>query len=439
MVTDTQSRHPAGGLLMAIALVFSAPALADPSAPGTADASTARAKPVTLREALELFDRNNHELLEARRAVDAARADVLTARQYPNPTLSLNTTAINPSSARVHGGFWDQSYDTVARLDQPLERGGKRTLRVRAAKALLAASRDDLQDTLRQLRTQAQAAYYDMLLAQERERINADNIGLYGKTLEAAGLRLKAGDISSVDLTRIRVEALKAENDARQAQADREKAQHALAYLIGAETEAPRLRAIDPWPAPQPVPPGVQADAILSQRPDVQAAEARLAAARETRDYARALRTRDVTVGVQYEHYPPDGLNTYGVGFSVPLLLGYAYEGEIARAESQLLAGEEAVDKTRAQARTEIANLRADLDAAATRVRRYQDELLPDSEKAAQAAEFAYRHGARGVMDLIDARRTLRGVQLDAAGARADYAKALAAWNNAVTPYLPNR
>jgi cobalt-zinc-cadmium efflux system outer membrane protein len=31
-------------------------------------------------------------------------------------------------------------------------------------------------------------------------------------------------------------------------------------------------------------------------------------------------------------------------------------------------------------------------------------------------------------MDLLDARRTLRAIQLDAAAAQADYAKALAAW-----------
>lgn len=437
MLKDTQSKVTAGYLLMAIVAALSAPALAGPTTPGTTGATPADTRRLTMRDALELFDRNNRELLEARRAVDTARADVFTARQYPNPTLSLNTTNINPSATRTDGGFWDQRYDTVVRIDQPIERGNKRTLRVRAAKAMLAASHADQQDALRQLRTQTQAAYYDLLLAQERERIAAENIALYGKTLEAAELRLKAGDISSVDVTRIRVEALKAENDARQAQADREKAQHTLAYSIGAELDASRLRAIDPWPAPQTVPTSEQLDAVLARRPDVQAAEARRVAAGESRDYAHALRTRDVTVGVQYEHEPPDNLNTYGVGFSMPLMLGYAYEGEIRRAETQLLASEEAVEKTRALARTEIANLRADLDAAATRMHRFENELLPDSEKAAQAAEFAYRHGARGVMDLIDARRTLRAVQLDAAGAHADYAKALAAWNNAVTQYLP--
>jgi cobalt-zinc-cadmium efflux system outer membrane protein len=54
--------------------------------------------------------------------------------------------------------------------------------------------------------------------------------------------------------------------------------------------------------------------------------------------------------------------------------------------------------------------------------------LLAEAKKSSDSAEFAYKNGAIGVMDLLDARRTLRAIQLDAAAAQADYAKALAAW-----------
>lgn len=54
--------------------------------------------------------------------------------------------------------------------------------------------------------------------------------------------------------------------------------------------------------------------------------------------------------------------------------------------------------------------------------------MLADAERVAKAAEFAYTRGALGLMDLLDARRTWRQVQLEAAQARADYAKARAAW-----------
>ena len=55
-------------------------------------------------------------------------------------------------------------------------------------------------------------------------------------------------------------------------------------------------------------------------------------------------------------------------------------------------------------------------------------ESAETDEKVAKAAEFAYTKGAMGLMDLLDARRTLRQVQIEAATACAEYAKALSAW-----------
>ncbi|HVQ61364.1 MAG TPA: TolC family protein, partial [Burkholderiales bacterium] len=82
----------------------------------------------------------------------------------------------------------------------------------------------------------------------------------------------------------------------------------------------------------------------------------------------------------------------------------------------------------RAQARTEIARAFSDLQSAAERLQRYDESLLVEAKRSADSAEFAYKNGAIGVMDLLDARRTLRAIQIDAASARNDHSKALSAW-----------
>ena len=61
-------------------------------------------------------------------------------------------------------------------------------------------------------------------------------------------------------------------------------------------------------------------------------------------------------------------------------------------------------------------------------VRRNRDELLVAAEKAANAAEYAYRNGAVGVMDVLDARRTLRATRFDALAAQAEFSKAYSVW-----------
>ena len=53
---------------------------------------------------------------------------------------------------------------------------------------------------------------------------------------------------------------------------------------------------------------------------------------------------------------------------------------------------------------------------------------MPRSRAVSERAELAYRKGALPLTDLLDARRTLRAVLLDALAARADLAKASGAW-----------
>lgn len=276
------------------------------------------------------------------------------------------------------------------------------------------------------------ASYYDLLFAQSRARIAEDSAQLFRRTVSAVELRLKAGDLAASEVARIRVDALRAENEARTARAEVQKAQAALGYLIGMEPEARQIVADDAWP-PISEPAAPDLDEILSRRADVRAASARLRAAEKRRDLAKSQRTRDLTVGVQYESFPNDiKNNTLGFTVAVPLFTNYYFEGEIGRAEVEYTAALENVERVRAVALGDIQRARADLDAAADRTRRYEEALLKDAERAAKGAEFAYEKGAAGVLELLDARRTLFGSRVEAVAARADYARALAIWRAAI-------
>src|SRR5882672_12638583 len=391
---------------------------------------------LTLPQAEELLQTRNRELQAARRAVEAAGAGTLSAGARPNPTLSLGVTAFNPAQGVGPGSLRDKFVDSSVRVDQVIERGDRRELRLANAKSLESASTEDLSEAQRQQRLALRYAYYDLLFTQDKVDIARDTIALFEGSVRAAELRLKAGDIAMADVARLRVDALRAQNDARAVEADQRRAQLALAYMIGAEGRAIGIRAVDPWPSLYAGRPGGGVDELIEGRPDVRAARIRLEAAQNGRDLARSLRTRDVTVGAQYDHYPTGTApantfgtgNSYGVFVSVPLFAGYYYEGEIRRSEVDYSAAMEGLDKVRAQARTEIARAFSDLQAAAERLQRYDESLLVEAKRAADSAEFAYKNGAIGVMDLLDARRTLRAIQIDAASARNDHSKALAAW-----------
>jgi cobalt-zinc-cadmium efflux system outer membrane protein len=388
---------------------------------------------LTLQGAENMLGSKNREISLARRALDQASADVKVAGQPPNPQFTWSTTSINPRLGVGSGNLRSKTVDSVARIDQVIERGNKLGLRVDTARRLETAAGEDLNDTGRQQVLALRGAYYDLVSAQEKVTISEETAQLFGRTVDAAQLRQRAGDLAASDVSRIRVDALRAQNDARAAQADLSRARVALAYLIGADAQAAEIRAVSPWPGRDPRA-EANLDDLINRRPDVRAARARVDAADKARELAQAQRTRDISIGVQAEHYPTSDTNTLGSGnsfgfsVSVPLFLRHNNEGTIARAQADWYAARDALEQVRAQALSDVTRARGDLDSALERLSRFEQDLLPAAQKTADAAEFAFKNGAISVMDLLDARRTLKAVLIDAANARADHAKAQAAW-----------
>ena len=382
---------------------------------------------LSLKDAENLWREHSRELALSRAALAGAEADVRTAGQAPNPSMSLDVSSISPWSGYGAGGWKDKKIDNVLRVEQLIERGGKRDLRVKGAEARREAAGFEVSDTGRQQLAMLRRAYYDLMLTQEKLKLATETAELYARSLEVFDKRLKVGDVAPVDVSRMAVDKARADNDLRLARSDLEQARQALAYLIGRENEAQALQASDSWPNPGQ---DALADKVaLDKRPDLEAARLRMNAAEADRDLARALRTRDVTIGAQYEHTNQSTpVNSYGVGISVPIFLWHSHEGEIQRAEADYDTARLTYEQQRALATGQVGQARSALLAARDRLQRLQSGLLADAERVAKAAELAYGKGAMGLMDLLDARRTLRQVQIEAATARADYAKALSDW-----------
>ena len=395
--------------------------------------------PLTLTEAQALARERNYDLKLARSAIESAKANVLIAGAAPNPSLTIATNSINTTNGGGSGHLWNRSIDSIARIDQLIERGGKQELRQENAQTLMQAVQSDVVDTERQLGLIVAQAYVDLKAAQEKRAATLETSRLMESMLAAAQLRKSAGDIAGTDVERVRVDTLRSQNDAESAKGELATARRTLALILGLTERMDSLEAVDPWAElirPESLSESRLKD-IIVQRPDVRAAMARVDAADAGNRLAQSLRTRDVSVGMQFEHYPQPGDAIHGngssVGFSVqvPLFTNYYYKGEILAAQAARTAAEQSLLRARAIADNEIRLAWSTLSSAAERVRRNRDELLLAAEKAANAAEFAYKNGAVGIMDVLDARRTLRATRLDALAAQVEFSKALAAWQSA--------
>jgi cobalt-zinc-cadmium efflux system outer membrane protein len=372
--------------------------------------------------------RCNRDLRLALRASESQRADIVTAGQWPNPTLNVGIGSVNPVLGLGPGGVLDKQVDYVARLDQPIERGNKRGLRIESAEQAWRAARWNAADTLRQQQLALAQAWIDLWGAQQRLALQQEVLGLYRRTLDGARRREKAGDVAAADVARIELDVQRAEAERVVGEGELARARNAIASLLAMEPSAPMLQAAEPWPAAD-----VSGAARLApgeaERPDLLAARAQQAAADAQSRLATRLRTRDVSIGVQVERYAPPAGGGWLLGafVSVPLFVNHRFEGEIARAEADRDTALESRVRIEQQARADQQRLLDAQAAAGARRRAIERDALPLAERVAANADLAYRKGAGTVLELLDALRQLRALQREALDARLDHDRADAA------------
>jgi cobalt-zinc-cadmium efflux system outer membrane protein len=379
----------------------------------------------SLDAALAAAETDNIDVIRSRLALKTAQANLRIADTTPNPNLNLSAVQLRPG--RIGRRPLDSAADTVVGLDLPLERGGKRRARTGEAHALIDAAAGDLASARRDMREAVYGAYFDLKAAEQRSAILSVIAASYADSQHMAHTQEHAGSISRGDLSRQAVEASRAKTDAQQAAIALQAAQLGLATLIGREVDAADIATNGEW-ADAPAASAEPADLLALRRPDVMAAQSRVEAARHSLDGAHALRHPDVTVSMQYEHAVDDlGVgSSVGVGLSVPLPVRNRYSGEVDAASTALVQAEVEARKAAAVATAEITIARRSLVQASERRREIEDRQLPAARDAASVAEFAYTNGATSLLELLDARRSLRAVELGAVDARADEAHAIA-------------
>ena len=378
------------------------------------------------QEAENLALRHNAQIQNARAMIDGAQADILTAGARPNAVMSVNGSGIDKS--QYSKGAKLNAVDTIVRVDQPFERGNKRDLRLAKAGDLNQAALWDLQETIRQERLRVVTAWLDLRVAEQRLQIADANLHQAERVADKARLRFKTGDLSGADLGRIEADSARLQADVQMARRDRARASAMLSSLLGNEMQNQMMGTRGEWPAAMT---HQDAEKILAnisdKRPDVQAARARLAASKQSIELARAQRTRDFTVGLQYERNNPTVVNSVGAGIAIPLFTGNNFEGDIRRSMAEMTQAEIAMLQTERDARSASKLLLRELDEANGRLRSLQDMALQSARRTDKAAEVAYSRGAMTTFEYLDAKRALRQAEIDAVTARADAALAASA------------
>ncbi len=425
---------------LGILLIAASPAFSQTNTYSTPAGEPAAIR-LSLSEAQQRAFERNWDLLAAAAGVDAAMAQKVVVREFPNPTLSLSTFKINvdehPNSTVMGNGFWDRSYDTIFAINQLFEIGGKRRNRKASAQAGYEAARAQLLDAKRTLDLGVAKAYTSAIQAEQNVRVLKESAGLLREEARLADVRLKAGEISDSDKNQIEIAADRLELDAQAAASAAAQARVGLEVLLGNPKPKGEVALSDSLENLVGHLPLAASQTGVELRPDVAAAEAAFRRSEADLRLQRANRIPDPTVLAQYEHEPPDAPNTVGFGVSFPLPLWNRNRGNILAAEAAREQARLAYEKTSAQAQADIAAARFAYAEALKRWARYRETIRPKSEQIRKTVAYAYQKGGASLLDLLSTQRNDNDVRLAAAQAQADLIAAGAALKAATAQITP--
>jgi cobalt-zinc-cadmium efflux system outer membrane protein len=299
---------------------------------------------------------------------------------------------------------------------------GQRGASVTASRAALDTTRVESEIAWTDVRAATARAYVQLWLAQERAAARKEGSVIATRLDDAVASRVELGAAPEVDGLRTRAERLRAEADAREADALVDAAASQLAFYLGS---ADGVRADGEYGVPLDAPALGPLTARIDTTPLVrrETSDARAADARVDRERALVRPTPVVELGADVGDPTLPSTNYRAtLALDVPLLSmrGPQIEREKATAAT-----------ARSRAQVEIARGRAELAAAYhtfvaadARAKTLRTGVLVAADAAARATEESYALGRAQLVAVLDASRTRLDTRITLADAIATRAQA---------------
>lgn len=418
-------------------LILAAGIVLTPALPAQRPApDTALSHPLSLGDAARLASRRSASAQAARYRTAQAEARVTQTRAQLLPDFSAaalgNGRSFNTATFGIPLPGFDPNGTVISGVNT-VDFRGKASMslldfstfgRIRGAKTSAEASSFTAESVAQEAATTAALAYLNVqradaqLAARQADSVLADSL------VSIAEAQLAAGVGVALDVTRARAQMASVHAQLIAARNARDRTRLALVRALGLPLGSPvRLAdSLASLPVLETIPSEAEAiERAIAHRPDLRAADARLAAARQGVSAIRAERLPSLSVfgdegwiGINPNHL----LNTYdwGVQVSIPIFDGFHREGRI---EEQTAAVRE-IDVQRRDLRQRVAievrTALLDLASAREEMAAARERLQLAEQELAQATD-RFRTGVAGNADVITATLALnasRNLMIDA-------------------------
>jgi NodT family efflux transporter outer membrane factor (OMF) lipoprotein len=389
-----------------------------------------------LSDLVEKALRSSPDLRSAQARLREARArrNVAAAGLYPSVTGSA-TASRNKSSKESGSGATRNAFSAGFDASWELDVFGGTRRSIEAAEADLESTQASLHDTQVSLAAEVALNYVELCAFQTRLGIARDNLATQAETLQLTNWRAQAGLVSSQDVEQARTNYEQTRAQIPSLETGLAQSENSLAILLG---EPPgslhdQLAPAGELPkAPASIAVGIPAD-TLRQRPDVRAAERRLAAETARVGVAEAARypSFNLAGSIGLDALTLGGLGNSGAGaysllagISAPIFDAGRLRNQVEIQDAVREQAQVAYEQTVLTALGDVENALA----ALARSREREQALTSAADAARNAALLARNQYSAGLIDfqsLLDTERSVLSVEDSLASTQADGISAL--------------
>lgn len=294
---------------------------------------TSEAITLTIKQAEELFFKNNFMLLAQQYNINKADAAIIQSKVYPNPEVTADMIAYQaqdnayfPTGNR--GNF-------AAGLEQVIVMGGKRRKQIEMAKLDKKIAESELTDLTRNLQLQIWESFYTL---HHQQKI----IEKYNKLLDKLQSLIKSyevqvskNNIALKDLVRLKSVYVKINNDKSEESKILIEEQQKLNILLGtsATIQTTYTGTEADFYSTKPLLYDLLLNESLENRPDFNQAKLEIESAKINVSLQRKMLIPDVTLRAGYNQQGDAFNNQYNIGLGIPLPIFDRNRGNIQAAK----------------------------------------------------------------------------------------------------------
>ena len=357
-------------------------------------AAAAAAEPLSLAKAIELALEGNPEVAAAKRQWEATEGQVLQGRSRPNPELAYS---LEDTRSKTRTQSWQ--------LNLPVELGGKRAARTKAAEKTREQAQAQLAELQATVRANVAAAYFDVLTAQERLVLARDSAALAKSSTDTVSKRVAAGKVSPVEESKARVAEAGVRVELAQAASEQRNALSRLFALLG-RIDAPYTVLEGKAENLPSVPSLADLQPLISSAPGVVLARIEVDRREALTALEQSKRVPDVTVSVGMQRSNETQRNVLLFGVSVPLPIFDRNQGNLLEALKLEDKARDELQAASVRLHSEVAQARERLSTITAEVQSLQQDVLPGAKSAYDAATIGFENGKFNFLEVLDAQRT---------------------------------